>query len=222
MNAHTKESRAPLSPADALRILLDGNERFQRNHKANRDLLRQVEQTSVGQFPLAVVLSCMDSRTGAELIFDQGLGDIFSIRIAGNIVSQDILGSIEYAVAVAGAKLVLVLGHTRCGAIAGACSDVQLGNLTGMLEKIKPAIHRAAPLNGDRQAWLDRVAATNVCASIDAIIEGSPDVKRLMDAGEVGLAGAIYDVRSGAVEIMNACEYVRKAAPAAGPLQQDR
>ena len=219
MNAHTKESRAPLAPADALHILLEGNGRFQRNHKANRDLLRQVEQTSAGQFPLAVVLSCIDSRTSAELIFDQGLGDIFSIRVAGNIVSDDILGSIEYAVAVAGVKLVVVLGHTRCGAIAGACSDVQLGNLTGMLEKIKPAIHRAAPLNGDRQAWMDGVAAANVCASIDAIIERSPHVKQLMDTGEVGLAGAMYDVSSGAVQIMSTCEHVRKAAPMAGPLQ---
>ena len=219
MNAHTKESRAPLAPVDALRILLEGNERFQRNHKANRDLRLQLQQTSDGQFPLAVVLSCMDSRTSVELIFDQGLGDLFSIRIAGNIVSDNILGSIEYAVAVAGVKLILVLGHTRCGAIAGACSDVELGNLTGLLEKIKPAIGRTAPENGDRQGWMDRVAAANVCASIDAIIAGSPDVKRLMDTGEVGLAGAMYDVSSGAVEIMNACEYVRKAAPEAAPLQ---
>ena len=120
--------------------------------------------------------------------------------------------------AVAGVKLVVVLGHTRCGAIAGACSDVLLGNLTGMLEKIKPSIGRAAPLNGDPQAWMDRVAAANVCASIDAILDRSPEVKRLMDSGEVGLAGAMYNVSSGAVEIMNACEHVQKAAPTAGPL----
>ena len=221
MNAHTQESRAPLAPADELRILLEGNERFQKNHKANRDLRLQVEQTSEGQFPLAVVLSCMDSRTSTELVFDQGLGDIFSIRIAGNIVSDDILGSIEYAVAVAGVKLIVVLGHTRCGAIAGACSDVQLGNLTGMLDKIKPSIERAAPLNGDRQAWMDRVAAANVCASIDAILDRSPDVKRLMDKGEVGLAGAMYNVSSGAVEIMHACEHVQRTVPTAGPLQQN-
>jgi len=220
MNAHTEESRAPLAPADALRILLEGNGRFQKNLKANRDLIRQMEQTSEGQFPLAVILSCMDSRTSAELIFDQGLGDIFSIRIAGNIIGDNILGSIEYAVAVAGVKLILVLGHTRCGAIAGACSDVKLGNLTVLLDKIKPSIGRTAPENGGRQEWIDRVAAANVCASIDAIIERSPHVKQLMDTGEVGLAGAMYDVGTGAVEVMHACEYVRSAAPAAGPLQE--
>lgn len=219
MNAVTKESRAPLTPADALRILLDGNGRFRRNHRANRDLLRQVEQTSAGQFPLAVVLGCMDSRTGTELIFDQGLGDIFSVRIAGNIVSDDILGSIEYAVAVAGVKLVLVLGHTRCGAVAGACSDVRLGSLTGLLGAIKPSIGRAGPEHGDRQAWLDRVAAANVRASTDAIMARSAEVKRLMDAGEVGLAGAMYNVRSGAVEVVNACRHVRAAAPMAVPLR---
>ncbi|MBP9080115.1 MAG: carbonic anhydrase, partial [Flavobacteriales bacterium] len=140
MRTLTHETRAALSPADVLRVLLAGNARFANNLKANRDLQLQVQATAQGQYPSAVVLSCMDSRTSAELVFDQGLGDLFSIRIAGNIVSPDVLGSMEYAVAAAGVKLVLVLGHTACGAIAGACEKVRMGNLTGTLERIAPAI----------------------------------------------------------------------------------
>lgn len=161
----------------------------------------------------------MDSHTGAELVFDQGLGGIFSIGIAGNIITDDILGSIEYAVAVAGVKLV-VLGHTNCGAVAGTCSDVRLGNLTGMLEKSKPAIGRAAPQNGERLVWLDEAAAANVCGSVDAILQQSPEVRRLMEAGAIGLAGAMYNGASGAVKVMSACDRVRNAAPFAERLWQ--
>lgn len=214
MRTLTKEIRNTLTPAIALRTLLQGNQRFSQNFKANRDLLRQVGETSEGQFPLAVILSCMDSRTSAELIFDQGLGDIFSIRIAGNIVSSEVLGSIEYAVAIADVKLVMVLGHTRCGAVSGACADVRLGHLTTMLERIKPAIGRTTQVgNSDQQIHIDRVSAANVCVSIEQIIDQSEVVRDLMDKGVLGLAGAMYDVVSGGVEVMSACEHVRGAAP---------
>src|ERR1041384_4207081 len=136
MRSHTKETQDSLTPELALEILKEGNERFVNNIKAHRNLLQQVNETSTGQFPFAAILSCIDSRTSAELIFDQGLGDIFSIRIAGNILNEDILGSMEYATKVAGSKIILVLGHTKCGAIAGACNHVELGNLTGLLKKI--------------------------------------------------------------------------------------
>ena len=140
MKAHTKETQATMTPAKSLQFLKEGNLRFQNNLKANRNLLEQVNDTSEGQFPFATILSCIDSRVSAELIFDQGLGDIFSVRIAGNFVNQDILGSMEFACKLAGTKLVVVLGHTACGAVKGACDDAKLGNLTGMLSKIKPAV----------------------------------------------------------------------------------
>lgn len=212
MRTLTKDLRSALTPALALSTLMQGNQRFSQNFKANRDLLRQVGETCDGQFPLAVILSCMDSRTSAELIFDQGLGDIFSIRIAGNVVSSEVLGSIEYAVAMAGVKLVMVLGHTRCGAVSGACADVRLGHLTGMLERIRPALGRT-PRNGDPDNYADLVAAANVCVSIEEIINQSQVVRDLMDQGELGLAGGMYDVVSGNVEIMRGCKHVREVAP---------
>ncbi len=217
MRALTKESRAGLTPADMLRVLLEGNARFANNLKANRDLQLQVKATAEGQFPGAVVLSCMDSRTSAELIFDQGLGDLFSIRIAGNIVSPDVLGSMEYAVAAAGVKLVLVLGHTACGAIAGACDNVRMGNLTGTLERIVPAIRRVSA-DEEPGTFKDRVAAANVCVSIDDILAQSPIIRERLASGEVGLAGAMYNVSTGKVEVINACAYVREAVPLAEAL----
>lgn len=212
MRTLTKDLRSALTPALALSTLMQGNQRFRQNFKANRDLLRQVGETCDGQFPLAVILSCMDSRTSAELIFDQGLGDIFSIRIAGNVVSSEVLGSIEYAVAMAEVKLVMVLGHTRCGAVSGACADVRLGHLTGMLGRIRPALDRT-PRNGDPDNYPDLVAAANVCVSIEEIISQSQVVRDLMDQGKLGLAGAMYDVVSGNVEIMRGCKHVREVAP---------
>nr|MBP9192899.1 carbonic anhydrase [Ignavibacteria bacterium] len=140
MRTHTKKTQETLSPDSALEILISGNSRFVRNIKAHRNLLHQVNETSTGQFPFAVILSCIDSRTSAELIFDQGLGDIFSIRIAGNILNEDILGSMEFACKLAGSKLIVVLGHSNCGAIIGACDDVKLGHLTSLISKIKPSI----------------------------------------------------------------------------------
>src|SRR3984957_20200947 len=142
MRTHTKETRDKLTPDLALEVLKEGNERFVNNIKAHRNLLEQVNETSSGQFPFAAILSCIDSRTSAELIFDQGLGDIFSIRIADNILNDDILGSMEFACKIAGSKLIVVLGHTKCGAIEGACDNIQLGNITALLNKIKPAINQ--------------------------------------------------------------------------------
>src|SRR5215207_11155600 len=140
MKTNTKETQATATPERALRFLREGNYRFLNNLKTNRNLLQQVNETSNGQFPFAVILSCIDSRTSAELIFDQGLGDIFSIRIAGNILNEDILGSMEFGCKVAGAKIIVVLGHTKCGAVKGACDHVEMGNLTSLLTKIRPAV----------------------------------------------------------------------------------
>lgn len=216
MNTRTKEVSVWTDPAEALELLLEGNRRFCSNHRANRDLMRQVGETSVGQYPAAVILSCMDSRTSAELVFDQGLGDIFSIRVAGNIVSSDVLGSIEYAVSVAGVKLVMVLGHTRCGAVAGACADVRMGHLSGILDKIKPAIDRThAHGTESGAAYADRVAETNVRMSMDALIEQSPVLRDRVDVGQVGLVGAMYDVASGRVMLVSTCNNVRRPVPKA-------
>ena len=141
MKAHTKETQALMTPEKSLQTLKDGNLRFQKSLKEDRNLIEQVTDTSKGQYPFATILSCIDSRVSSELIFDQGIGDIFSVRIAGNFVNEDILGSMEFACKLAGTKLILVLGHTSCGAVKGACDDAKLGNLTAMLEKIKPAVN---------------------------------------------------------------------------------
>jgi carbonic anhydrase len=210
MTNESKRKRAELTPPEALEILMKGNERFVNNLKANRNLLQQVNETSEGQYPFAVILSCMDSRTSAELIFDQGLGDIFSVRIAGNFVSNDILGSLEYAVGVAGAKLILVLGHTGCGAITGAVKDVRMGHLTGMLSNIKPAVQRTTRGMDNEMDFINRVASTNVCVSIDDIITKSDVVRKLMEDGKVGLVGGMYDVSSGQVELLMSCNHVEE------------
>src|SRR5688500_9765579 len=136
MRTLTKDVQASLSPAQAIELLKEGNKRFVSNLKVNRNLLQQVNETAAGQYPFAFILSCIDSRTSAELIFDQGLGDIFSCRIAGNVLNEDILGSMEFACKLAGSKVIVVLGHTKCGAIKGACDDVKMGNLTALLDKI--------------------------------------------------------------------------------------
>ena len=141
MKAHTSVTQSSITPAKAIEFLKEGNERFVNNLKANRDLLQQANETRDGQWPFAVILSCIDSRTSAELIFDQGLGDVFSIRIAGNVVNTDIIGSLEFACKVAGSKLIVVLGHTSCGAVKGACDHVEMGSLTELLAKIQPAVH---------------------------------------------------------------------------------
>lgn len=192
-----------VTPPVALQILKKGNFRFINNLKVNRDLLEQVNETKDGQWPFAAILSCMDSRTSAELIFDQGLGDIFSIRIAGNVISENVLGSLEYATAVAGSRLILVLGHSNCGAIKGACDNVKMGNLTTLLDKIQPAVEMERSVRDDRTSgntkFVHEVARLNVLHSVNQILELSPVIKDLVDKGKVGLVPAMYDVSTGVV-----------------------
>lgn len=203
MDTLTKEAQSALTPDKAKSLLKEGNERFLKNKRADRDLLKQVDQTSTGQFPHSVVLSCIDSRVPAEVIFDQGIGDIFSARIAGNFVNEDILGSMEFACKVAGSKLIVVMGHTHCGAVKGACDKVELGNLTGLLSKIKPALD-AVDESGDRSSknadFVQKVADKNVELTIQQIRKDSPVLKEMLDNGEIGVVGAMYDVESGQVK----------------------
>ncbi|RZM25638.1 MAG: carbonic anhydrase [Pedobacter sp.] len=202
MRTHSKETQDNLTPDLALEILKEGNGRFVNNLKANRNLLQQVNDTSTGQFPFATILSCMDSRTSAELIFDQGLGDIFSIRIAGNIINEDILGSMEYATKVVGTKIIIVLGHTKCGAIVGACNHVELGKLTGLLDKIKPAIEAVPGYEGrdgkDRD-FVNQVTEMNVHLTMARIRKESAIISELEQSGAIKIVGGVYDIETGAV-----------------------
>ena len=205
MRTQTKDSLHHLTPIKALDILKAGNQRFISNLRYNRNLLQQVNDTSEGQFPFAIVLSCIDSRTSAELIFDQGLGDIFSVRIAGNIVNEDILGSMEYACKVVGTKLIMVLGHSRCGAVKGACSHVEMGNLTGLLEKIQPSVEKVQnghSKNLEDSAFAEEVAYENIFHSLNEILEHSSILRNLYKEGKIGLAGGMYSVETGEVEIV--------------------
>lgn len=205
MKAHTRETQATMTPDKSLKFLKEGNQRFQSNLKANRNLLEQVNDTSDGQFPFATILSCIDSRVSAELVFDQGLGDIFSVRIAGNFVNSDILGSMEFGCKLAGTKLIVVLGHTACGAVKGACDDARLGNLTGMLAKIKPAVKAVTEpkdpslRNSKNSEFVDNVAAKNVQLTIDRILEESDVLAEMEKNGEIKIVGAMYDINTGAV-----------------------
>ena len=205
MKAHTKETQATMTAEKSLQYLKEGNLRFQNNLKANRNLLEQVNDTSDGQFPFATVLSCIDSRVSAELVFDQGLGDIFSVRIAGNFVNSDILGSMEFACKLAGTKLIVVLGHTACGAVKGACDDAKLGNLTGMLAKIKPAVKAVTEpsdvslRNSSNSEFVDNVSAKNVQLTIERILEESDVLAEMQQKGEIKIIGAMYDINTGAV-----------------------
>lgn len=203
MRTHTKETQSTITPDKALTFLREGNERFRNSLRADRDLLRQVNETRDGQFPFATILSCIDSRTSAELIFDQGLGDIFSIRIAGNVVNEDILGSMEFACRVAGSRLVVVLGHSNCGAIKGACDHVQLGNLSTLLNKIQPSVYYERTVQAERTSknaeFVQRVADIQVRRSVEDIIERSVVLRSMVEAREIGLIGASYSVESGEV-----------------------
>ncbi|MFT4800752.1 MAG: carbonic anhydrase [Flavobacteriaceae bacterium] len=205
MKAHTKETQATMTPQKSLDFLKEGNVRFQNNLKANRNLLEQVNDTSEGQFPFATILSCIDSRVSAELVFDQGLGDVFSIRIAGNFVNSDILGSMEFGCKLAGTKLLVVLGHTACGAVKGACDDAKLGNLTEMLDKIKPAVKDVIEpqdtnlRNSSNSEFVDNVSAKNVELTIDNIIINSPVLAEMHNNGEIKIIGAMYDINTGKV-----------------------
>jgi carbonic anhydrase len=207
MRTHNKETQMSLTPDKALAILQEGNDRFVNNLKANRNLLQQVNETSAGQFPFATILSCIDSRTSAELIFDQGLGDVFSIRVAGNILNEDILGSMEFATKLAGTKIIVVLGHTKCGAIAGACNHVELGNLTTLLKKIQPAIDLETTTtenrNGSNAEFVKNVTALNVTLTIDRIRKESAVVAELEKEGKIKIIGAMYEVETGKVTFYN-------------------
>jgi carbonic anhydrase len=188
----------------ALQLLRDGNHRFVNNLKAHRNLLEQVNETRDGQFPIAAILSCIDSRTSAELIFDQGLGDVFSIRIAGNVLNEDILGSMEFACKVAGARLIVVLGHTKCGAIKGACDNVQLGNLSTLLNRIQAAVYYERTVTENRTSknaeFVEKVAHLQVRRSVENIIERSMVLREMIENQEIALIGAMYDVATGEVE----------------------
>jgi carbonic anhydrase len=197
----TAASQAAMTPASALERLKVGNARFAANESMRRNYSAKVIATASGQYPFAAVLGCMDSRAPIELLFDQGLGDVFGVRVAGNVVNDDELGSFEYAVKV-GAKLVVVLGHTGCGAVKGAIDDVKLGNLTGLLAKIRPAVAAAGCSNSKDAACVDRVAEANVREAIREIRARSPYLKTYLDAGTVALVGAVYDVGTGRVQFL--------------------
>lgn len=205
MKAHTKETQATMTPEKSLQFLKEGNQRFQSNLKINRNLLEQVNDTREGQFPFATILSCIDSRVSAELIFDQGFGDVFSVRIAGNFVNDDILGSMEFASKLAGTKLIVVLGHTSCGAIKGACDNAKLGKLTGMLAKLKPAVNAVISpedlslRNSSNIDFVNEVAEKNVHITIQKILNDSEVLAEMHQKGEIKIIGAMYDISTGKV-----------------------
>ncbi|NQX56095.1 carbonic anhydrase [Pedobacter panaciterrae] len=203
MKTLTKEDQEAITPIMALNLLEEGNKRFVNNLKINRNLLQQANETSDGQHPFAIILSCIDSRTSAELIFDQGLGDIFSIRIAGNIINEDVLGSMEFGCRLAGAKIIVVLGHTRCGAIKGACDHVEMGNLTSLLSKIRPAVDDELTIkenrNSNNSEFVEKVAAINVNRSVKSILERSPILKEMVEGGQIGIIGGLHDITTGVV-----------------------
>ena len=207
MRKHTKDTQQTTTPQVALQFLREGNFRFLNNLKTNRNLLQQINETHDGQFPFATILSCIDSRTSAELVFDQGLGDIFSIRIAGNVVNDDILGSMEFACKIAGSKLIVVLGHTKCGAIIGACDGVQMGNLSTLLNKIQPSVYYERTTNEENRNsenadFVEKVAHIQVKRSVERIIEQSVILRRMVEKKEIGLIGAFYDIKTGQVEFL--------------------
>jgi len=205
MKAHTKETQAAMTPETSLQVLKEGNQRFQNNVKTERDLMGQVGDTSGGQYPFATVLSCIDSRVSSELIFDQGIGDIFSVRIAGNFVNEDILGSMEFACKLAGTKLLVVLGHTACGAVKGACDHAKMGNLTKLIEKITPAVNAVtAPAEASSRTsanidFVNNVSKRNVEMNIDRIMNESPILADMQNNGEIMIVGGMYDINTGAV-----------------------
>lgn len=213
MKAHNKETQAQMTPRKALQFLQEGNDRFINNLKANRNLLEQANETRDGQWPFATILSCIDSRTSAELIFDQGLGDVFSVRIAGNIVNTDILGSMEFACKVAGSKLIVVLGHSKCGAVKGACDHVEMGNLTELLSKIQPAVYQEKDTTDNRTSknseFVENVSEINVKRSVKNIIERSFVLEQMLEEGQIGIVGAMHDIESGKVIFYDDVMYIK-------------
>jgi carbonic anhydrase len=213
MRVHTKDTQAKLTPRGALDILKEGNGRFIKNLKAQRDLLAQVNETRDGQWPFATILSCIDSRTSAELIFDQGLGDIFSIRIAGNVVNTDILGSMEFACKVAGSKLIVVLGHTKCGAVKGACDHVEMGNLTELLSKLQPSVYAETSTKSSRNSkndsFVENVSSINVRRSVQSILQRSYILEQMVEEGKIGIVGGMYNIETGKVNFYKDVEYIK-------------
>lgn len=207
MITQTKESQSALTIQKSIDLLIEGNQRFLDNKHTDRNLLQQVEQTSTGQYPFAAILSCIDSRIPTEVIFDQGIGDIFNARIAGNFINEDILGSLEFACKLAGSKVIMVMGHTSCGAVKGACDNAKLGNLTQMLDKIMPAVTATTTNEGEARNssnidFVNRVSKENVRMTINAIKEKSPVLNEMHQNGEIEIIGSIYDVKSGKVELL--------------------
>ena len=207
MKTLTKEMQTAITPFMALELLKDGNKRFVNNLKVNRNLLQQANDTSDGQHPFAVILSCIDSRTSAELIFDQGLGDVFSVRIAGNIINEDILGSMEFGCKVAGSKIIVVLGHTKCGAVKGACDHVEMGNLTALLTKIRPAVDDELTTSENRNSsnseFVEKVSVINVKRTVQSILQRSPILKEMIEKGEIGIVGGTHDIKTGQVDFFD-------------------
>ena len=209
MITQTKETQAALTPKSAWDLLKEGNKRFVEKKQADRDLLQQVQETTTGQYPFATILGCIDSRVSAELIFDQGVGDIFSARVAGNIVNEDILGSMEFACKLAGTKIIVVLGHTSCGAVKGACDDAKMGNLTELLSKIRPAVEAikepsdASQRNSKNIDFVNNVAEKNVRMTIENIRQKSPVLKEMEDNGEILIVGGMYDIADGQVHYLD-------------------
>ncbi|MFK7749428.1 MAG: carbonic anhydrase family protein [Kordia sp.] len=205
MKVQTKETQAVMTPESSIQALKDGNQRFVNNTQISRDLLDQVSDTSTGQYPFATVLSCIDSRVSSELIFDQGIGDIFSVRIAGNFVNEDILGSMEFACKLAGTKVIVVLGHTACGAVKGACDHARLGNLTALINKIEPAVEAVTEptdeslRNSKNISFVNTVAAKNVEMTIENIRKQSPVLADMERDEEIKIVGGMYDISNGKV-----------------------
>lgn len=203
--AQSKESQSAMTIADALQELKDGNNRFTSNTALNRAFSAQVQETATGQYPFAAIVSCIDSRIPTEIVFDQGIGDIFNARIAGNFINEDILGSLEFACKLAGSKLLVIMGHTSCGAVKGACDHAKLGNLTQMLDKIQPAVEKVKTPEGvDRSSknidFVNEVSKVNVELTIENVKSQSPVLNEMYEAGEINIIGAMYDVASGKVE----------------------
>lgn len=203
MKAHNAETQSTVTPQKALQFLKEGNERFVNKQMFQRDFVDQVQDTSNGQWPFAVILSCIDSRTSSELIFDQGIGDVFNARVAGNIINADILGSIEYACKVAGSKLILVVSHSKCGAVVSACKDIKVGNITELLSKIRPAVlqveGKMPNTNYTNPDFVENVAHQNAMNSVNQILEKSEMLKEMYENGEIGLAIGHHDVSTGKV-----------------------
>lgn len=203
----TKDSQSALSPKETMEMLVEGNQRFLENKTLQRDYIGQIKSTATGQYPFATIVSCIDSRIPTEIIFDQGVGDIFNARIAGNFINDDILGSLEFACKLAGSKLIVIMGHTSCGAVKGACDHAKLGNLTAMLDKIMPALDEVQTEEGtDRSSknldFVNKVSHANVRLNIEKLKADSPVLNEMIEKGEINVVGAMYDVFSGQVEFI--------------------